>query len=421
MSARFQTIDDVYRHINAIPMFGRSGASAANFSLDSIRTFCEKIGSPHLQTPSVHVAGTNGKGTTCRILASIYQSAGYKTGLFTSPHLIDYRERFVINGEMIPKEILLEFFQRFESEIETYPLTYFELSAAIAFWYFCDQNIDIAIYETGLGGRLDATNIVYPLVSVITSIGLDHTNILGGTIEEIAAEKAGIIKPGKPVVTGTLPAKAEEVVDIMRKRANSEWIDTAQIPESHTILSETGKSVKPSTLAEKINLPVVYSVIRCLSEQYPVSLVYLQEGLEEWQKRFPGGSSFRQLHPDMKWYFDGAHNRDSLLLLIRQLQEVAPLSQWTFVLAMMSDKLNSETASLISKTGSIFYYTIDSERAAGEEQYKEYFQQANKLPVVSGILDSGWIVNKKSELVIFGGSFYFYQTVRQWIGNIASK
>nr|WP_245212711.1 Mur ligase family protein [Rhodohalobacter sp. SW132] len=402
-------------------MFGRSGASAANFSLDSIRDFCEKIGNPHLSTPCIHVAGTNGKGTTCRILASVYQSAGYKTGLFTSPHLVEYRERISVDAQMIPDAKLVEFFQRHETELETHSLTYFELSAVIAFWYFSDQEVDIAIYETGLGGRLDATNIVKPLVSLVTSISLDHTDILGNTIAQIAAEKAGIIKPGRPVVTGNLPAEADQVIESIAEKVKSEWIKAAQIPEYHTMITGSGDAARPFLLSEKLNLPIVYSVVRCLSEQYPVSLLSLQDGLDEWQKRYPDGASFRQLHPDLQWYYDGAHNTDSLSLLIRQLKEIAPLDQWTFVLAMMSDKLNSKTASLVSKTGSLYYYPINSERAAGEEQYQKYFKYATKLPVKDEDLETGWIVNKKTELVIFGGSFYFYQTVRRWMGNIIAQ
>ncbi|REL33613.1 hypothetical protein DYD21_09400 [Rhodohalobacter sp. SW132] len=421
MSTRFQTADDVYGYIDSIPMFGRSGASAANFSLDSIRDFCEKIGNPHLSTPCIHVAGTNGKGTTCRILASVYQSAGYKTGLFTSPHLVEYRERISVDAQMIPDAKLVEFFQRHETELETHSLTYFELSAVIAFWYFSDQEVDIAIYETGLGGRLDATNIVKPLVSLVTSISLDHTDILGNTIAQIAAEKAGIIKPGRPVVTGNLPAEADQVIESIAEKVKSEWIKAAQIPEYHTMITGSGDAARPFLLSEKLNLPIVYSVVRCLSEQYPVSLLSLQDGLDEWQKRYPDGASFRQLHPDLQWYYDGAHNTDSLSLLIRQLKEIAPLDQWTFVLAMMSDKLNSKTASLVSKTGSLYYYPINSERAAGEEQYQKYFKYATKLPVKDEDLETGWIVNKKTELVIFGGSFYFYQTVRRWMGNIIAQ
>ena len=191
----FNSINDVYKWLNEIPMFGKTGASAANFSLRSIRRFCAELGNPQDTYPTIHVAGTNGKGTTCQMLASVCQSAGYKTGLYTSPHLLDYRERFRVNAAQITEQDLLRFFRRFDELLKRYSLTYFEISTAIAFWFFEQQKVDIAIIETGLGGRLDATNIITPEVSVITSVGLDHTDILGDSLGKIAKEKGGIIKP----------------------------------------------------------------------------------------------------------------------------------------------------------------------------------------------------------------------------------
>ncbi|MFO7848119.1 MAG: Mur ligase family protein, partial [Balneolaceae bacterium] len=205
MSGHYRNYKDVLHKLESIPMFGRQGKSAANFSLEPIRNFCEKLGNPQNKFRSVHVAGTNGKGTTCRMLASVYQEAGYRTGLYTSPHLADYRERFTVNSKWIPKQYLLRFFQEHSGLIESHKLTYFELSTAVAYWYFSEMETDVAILETGLGGRLDATNIVKPMVTVITSVGLDHTDLLGDTVEMIAAEKAGIIKPNTPVVAGQVP------------------------------------------------------------------------------------------------------------------------------------------------------------------------------------------------------------------------
>ncbi|MEX2602115.1 MAG: Mur ligase family protein, partial [Balneolaceae bacterium] len=216
MSGRFTTAEDLHNYLESIPMFGRVGASATRFVLDYMEEFSRRMGNPQNGFRSIHVAGTNGKGTTCQMLASVYMEAGYRVGLYTSPHLTRIHERFRVNDETITDEELLEFFRRYERDLEEVPLTYFELSTAIAFWYLNRQNVDLAIIETGLGGRLDATNVITPEVSVITSISLDHTDFLGNTIGEIAREKAGIIKSGRPVVTGSLP---EEALVVIRETA----------------------------------------------------------------------------------------------------------------------------------------------------------------------------------------------------------
>ncbi|CAN5249215.1 folylpolyglutamate synthase/dihydrofolate synthase family protein [soil metagenome] len=421
MKTSYRSIDDVYARLDNIPMFGQKGRAAANFSLDSIRLFADKMGNPHLNVPSIHAAGTNGKGTTCRILSSIYQSAGYKTGVFTSPHLIDFRERFMINAEMISEQELLKFFRIHEELIDEIPLTYFELSTAIAFWYFSDQNTDIAIYETGLGGRLDATNILQPLVSVITSVGLDHMDILGSTIEEIAKEKAGIIKPDTQVVTGHLSQKAFKIVKRIAKQQGSTCVNAISGAVTQLLKTADPAGSWNEVLSEKYNKPIAIAVTNCLSERYPVSLENLRIGLELWRERYPTGVSFQQLHPELQWYFDGAHNVEAIKLLMCQLREIAPLSDWTFVLAMMGDKLNEDIGKQVSETGIVFYYSIKSERAASEKQMKFILADASKFPLRDDNMPADdWIQKYKSELVIFGGSFYFYQTVKQWMGNIAT-
>ncbi|MGK7389609.1 MAG: bifunctional folylpolyglutamate synthase/dihydrofolate synthase, partial [Candidatus Cyclobacteriaceae bacterium M2_1C_046] len=191
----FNSIESVNSYLESIPKFQTSGKSAANFDLDHFKKFCNELGNPESKYPTIHVAGTNGKGSTCQILASIYQRAGYRVGMYTSPHLLNFSERFKINGIEISDAKLVEFFNAFESQLKKNGLSYFEISTAIAFWYFASQQVDLAIIEVGLGGRLDATNIIKPEVSVITNISLDHTDILGDSVNEIAREKAGIIKP----------------------------------------------------------------------------------------------------------------------------------------------------------------------------------------------------------------------------------
>src|SRR5690554_94286 len=192
-----ETIDYLY---DRLPMFSKQGKSAIKKDLVNIKKLCGTLGNPHQQFKSIHVAGTNGKGSTSHMLAAVLQTAGYKTGLYTSPHLLDFRERIRVNGEMISKEEVVYFVEQHKTLIEEIEPSFFEVTVAMAFYIFAKQGVDFAIIETGLGGRLDSTNIINPIISIITNISLDHVNILGNNLQEIAKEKAGIIKENTPVV-----------------------------------------------------------------------------------------------------------------------------------------------------------------------------------------------------------------------------
>jgi len=211
-----QTIEYLYERL---PMFTRIGAAAYKKDLHNTIALLEALGNPHQHFKSIHVAGTNGKGSTSHMMAAIMQAHGYKTGLYTSPHLVDFRERIKINGEWIAADFIVDFTNRIKPIIEEIDPSFFEVTVAMAFEWFAQQQVDIAIIETGLGGRLDSTNIITPELSIITNIGWDHMNLLGNTLQEIASEKAGIIKPNIPVVIGeTLP----ETKTIFQKKALAE-------------------------------------------------------------------------------------------------------------------------------------------------------------------------------------------------------
>ncbi len=207
---KIRTYKDSLDYIfSKLPIFQRVGPKALKYDLSNIIKLIEAIGNPHLKFKSIHIAGTNGKGTTSHALASIFQQAGYKTGLYTSPHYKDFRERIKIDGKFIMRSYLKSFIIKHQELIEKIKPSYFELSVALAFKYFADMKVDIAIIEVGLGGRLDSTNIIAPLLSVITNISIDHTQTLGNTLAEIATEKAGIIKHNIPVVIGEKQAECE--------------------------------------------------------------------------------------------------------------------------------------------------------------------------------------------------------------------
>lgn len=222
-----ETLDFLF---TSMPSFQRVGGDAYKPGLERIISFCQHLGNPQRNYYTIHVAGTNGKGSVSHMLASILQQAGYRTGLFTSPHLSDFRERIRVDGEMIPKQKVVNFVDKHKTKMQELDLSFFEMTAAMAFDYFDQSDVEVAVIETGLGGRLDATNIIVPILSVITNIGMEHTEFLGDTIEKIASEKAGIIKKSVPIIlgeasdayNGVFEARAEE----LRSRliyAEKEW------------------------------------------------------------------------------------------------------------------------------------------------------------------------------------------------------
>jgi dihydrofolate synthase/folylpolyglutamate synthase len=196
-----------------LPMYSRIGMAAFKKDLTNTIVLCDFLGNPHKKFKSIHVAGTNGKGSVSHMLAAILQTAGYKTGLYTSPHLKDFRERIRVNGSMINEEFVIEFTEKINPQIEKINPSFFEITVAMAFEYFAKQEVDITVVEVGLGGRLDSTNIITPELSVITNIGRDHMNILGDTLKKIAFEKGGIIKPGIPAVIGEVIPETKPVFE----------------------------------------------------------------------------------------------------------------------------------------------------------------------------------------------------------------
>lgn len=240
-----ETIKYLY---NATPQFERIGAAAYKPGLDTARALDEVFGNPHRQYPAIHVAGTNGKGSTCHTLAAILQSQGYRTGLYTSPHLIDFRERMRVNGEMISEDEVIDFVTRYQEVNRVLSPSFFELTTIMAFEFFARRNVDIAVIETGLGGRLDTTNIINPILSVITNISMDHTTQLGDTPAKIAFEKAGIIKRGVPVVIGNsagegvkevFTAKAEEMEAPVIFAGERKYFDDAERSAEHILYRGT--------------------------------------------------------------------------------------------------------------------------------------------------------------------------------------
>jgi dihydrofolate synthase / folylpolyglutamate synthase len=424
----FNTVEEVESYLNSIPKFSTKGISAANFNLDRMKAFCDLMGNPENTFPSIHVAGTNGKGTTCQMLASVYQSAGFNTALYTSPHLIHVKERFKVNGNEIDDASLLEFFTLFGESVKDAELTFFELTTAIAFWYFKKAEVDIAVIETGLGGRLDATNVINPIVSIITSIGMDHADVLGNSLELIAGEKAGIIKNGRPVIAGILPDVGMEVVKRKAEAEGSKLYRASEcMPffENGNIVLNTPESVimlKASSRkkVDAVNTAMAWLCVYAVHDQFDVSADQFKQGIEQMDELYPNHAHFEKLLPDREWYFDGAHNAEAVKILTDELLSRASAEKWTVVLSFMKDKLNRDVALLWNQFPSILIYTQDSERSARDEEMKQFFPHARVInsDYWTGKID---LEQSKSELVIFSGSFYFYEKVRRWMGTMVAQ
>ncbi|HEU0136263.1 MAG TPA: folylpolyglutamate synthase/dihydrofolate synthase family protein [Flavobacterium sp.] len=300
---------------NRLPMYQSHGASAYKEDLDNTIKLCDYLGNPQDQLKFIHVAGTNGKGSTSHMIASILQEAGYKTGLYTSPHLKDFRERIKINGVDIPESYVTDFISKHKDFFEANELSFFEMTVGLAFDYYVNQQVDIAIIEVGLGGRLDATNVITPLISVITNIGIDHTQILGNTIELIAAEKAGIIKEGVPVVIGERTKETKVIFREKAKASNSEIY----------FASKLIKDDLPSDLIgnyQVANKKTALQTIRVLQLQdfFHISEQHIYEGLQKVIVNTGLRGRWQQLHSNPKVICDTAHNRHGLEIVLEQVK-----------------------------------------------------------------------------------------------------
>lgn len=365
-----QTIEYLYKQL---PMFSRIGVAAYKKDLHNTIEFCRALGDPQHKFKSIHIAGTNGKGSTSHMIAAVLQEAGYKTGLYTSPHIKDFGERIRINGLMIDREFVIDFVQRTKHLSDEINPSFFELTVAMAFDYFAKEKVDIAVIETGLGGRLDSTNVISPLLSVITNIGYDHTNILGNTIPEIAFEKAGIIKENTPVIIGeSLP----ETATIFEKKAaemNAEIFFTQQkyvvqnIESTgsflictilNTINNEISKVQTCLTgLYQSKNICTVLQAIDVLNKiGFIVTEKAINSGLEQVKKLTGLSGRWEIIQSRPTVILDVAHNEDGIKQVLQQLNVNYPASHIHFVLGFVHDKDVSKVLALFP-VDATYYFT----------------------------------------------------------------
>ena len=334
---------------NQLPMYQLQGASAYKKDLTNAYLLANYLGNPQKTLKCIHVAGTNGKGSTSHMLASILQEAGYKVGLYTSPHLKDYRERIKINGIEISEDFVCDFINKNKSFFEANDMSFFEMTVGLAFDYFAKEKVDIAVIEVGMGGRLDATNIITPLVSVITNIGLDHTQFLGNTLEAIAFEKAGIIKPGIPVVIGEYTSETKPVFLAKAKENNSEiYFASELISENY-----------PSDLIgdyQVHNKKTVLETITILNSQKEIKISdnQIKSGLLNVIKNTGLQGRWQQLGEYPKIICDTAHNKNGLEIVMKQIQK-EKFDTLHIVLGVVNDKDLDEILPLFP-TNAIYYF-----------------------------------------------------------------
>ncbi|SHJ16845.1 dihydrofolate synthase / folylpolyglutamate synthase [Mesonia phycicola] len=400
MASYQETLDWMFQQL---PMYQRQGKTAFKKDLTNILNFSKRLNHPHKNYKTIHVGGTNGKGSTSHMLASILQEAGYKVGLYTSPHLKDYRERIKINGEMVSKSFVLEFIEQHKSFLEREQLSFFEMSVAMAFQYFSEESVDVAVIEVGLGGRLDSTNIIIPEVSVITNIGLDHTQFLGETFSEIAFEKAGIIKKNIPVVIGeTLP----ETKVVFEAAANTN--ESSIFFAEETNFSEIESDLKGSY--QKYNIRTVLNVIEVLkSQSFTVNKEVVKKGLANVVNNTGLRGRWDILQSNPKVICDTAHNKEGLQFVLDQLQK-ENYKELHIVLGVVNDKDLDSVLPLFPTNATYYFSKPNIPRGLDAEKLKKFSKKYNLFGEAYFSVNSAYLaaleVVNGSDLIFVGGSTF---------------
>ena len=384
-------------------MFQRQGKTAFKKDLTNIQAFCNVLGNPQNKYPAIHVAGTNGKGSTSHMIASVLQTAGYKTGLYTSPHLKDFRERIRVNGVPVDKTSVVDFIATHQAFLEKQQLSFFELTVGMAFDYFSTQQVDIAVVEVGLGGRLDSTNIINPLVSVITNIGLDHTQFLGETLKEIAFEKGGIIKPHTPVIVGEYQ---EEVFGVFEELATA--------VESPIFVADKLITEKFDTdllgVYQRKNAKTAVQSLRLLENKgFVFSDEQLRAGLGSVARKTGIKGRWQILGEKPKIICDTAHNKEGLESVMAQLGQ-EEFNQLHIVLGVVKDKDLADILVRFPAQAHYYFCKPDIPRGlAANELEKEARAQGLKGDVY-GSVSEAFLAAKKAaaseDLIYVGGSTF---------------
>ncbi|HET9057483.1 MAG TPA: folylpolyglutamate synthase/dihydrofolate synthase family protein [Chitinophagaceae bacterium] len=418
-----QTIDYLF---SRLPMFSRIGVAAYKKDLTNTVKLCETLGNPHTKFKTIHVGGTNGKGSTSHMLASILQTAGYKTGLYTSPHLKDFRERIKVNGKMVSKSFVTEFTERIKPLAEIIQPSFFEITVAMAFEYFARQKVDVAIIEVGLGGRLDSTNIITPELSVITNIGWDHMNMLGDTLQKIAIEKAGIIKPSIPVVIGETNRETKDVFVKKAAEYNApisfadqrRYVSNWQM-EGHHLLTEVVTKEKQDHQTYLLDLTGIYQIKNILTVLEAVSILktkgwqleeqVIKKALSHTKKITGLHGRWEIIHQNPTIVLDVGHNVDGIKQLIQQL-ETLDAPHIHIVIGMVKDKDIAAVLSLLPPKANYYFTKAQIPRALPENELSRAAHKigltGNPYPDVNAALKKALQEADKKDIILVCGSVF---------------
>lgn len=419
-----ETLDYLF---TSLPTFQQDGALAYKPGLERVSEFCRKIGNPQRSYFVIHVAGTNGKGSVSNMLASVLQQAGYQVGLYTSPHLTDFRERIRINGEMISKQKVVNFVSKYRKDMEECELSFFEMTTAMAFDYFAQNDVEVAVIETGLGGRLDATNIVIPAVSVITNVGLEHTDLLGDSLPKIAREKGGIIKKSIPVVVGEKSSAYNLVIEDIATDRHSTVIYAEQAFECHRQQHEGAVQVfdmirtrdnQQYTLRipllgeyQRQNVATVCAVADYLHENTPLSISRraFVEGMRDTTLITGFRGRWQTLSNAPTVICDTAHNAHGIRLVAKQLEEIKQGKLYC-VMGFCEDKNITEMLALMPKGAHYIFTRAESRRAATVEHISAIASALNLdfecQPTVATAVERAKSLASGDDTIFIGGSTF---------------
>jgi dihydrofolate synthase/folylpolyglutamate synthase len=418
-----QTIEYLFTRL---PIFSRIGAAAYKADLINIQALSKQLDNPERKFKSIHVAGTNGKGSTSHMLAAILQKAGYKTGLYTSPHLHDFRERIRIDGHMIPEKNVIAFTERISHFIEQNEPSFFEITVAMAFEWFAKEEIDIAVIEVGLGGRLDSTNIIRPEVSVITNISYDHMDLLGNTLQKIAFEKAGIIKPGIPVVIGEEQADIKNVflqsADVngspiyfaSQKRFPGEWRTEGQL--LYVQLTEIHNNNKKNFLLDLPglyqlkNIVTVAEVVSVLNQNgFNISDVAMQQGLKQVKSLTGLHGRWDILHENPLVVTDVGHNEEGMKAIANQIENTSH-DELHIIIGLVKDKAIEHILRPLPKMANYYFTRAQIPRALPETELAEKAEklglQGQSFPHVKQALEAALLKANSKDLILVCGSVF---------------
>jgi dihydrofolate synthase/folylpolyglutamate synthase len=419
--ALWMNYSEAIQYLYGLRLFG------AKFGLENTFQLAALAGNPQARLRFIHVAGTNGKGSTCAMLESIYRAAGFRVGLFTSPHLVSFRERIQVNRQLVSEADVVRLVEALQPWLKQFPAdhhpTFFEVVTVMALNFFAEQKCDLVIWETGLGGRLDATNIVTPLASVITNIQFDHQQWLGDTLEKIAAEKAGIIKPGVPVITAADEPEALAVIEKTAREKNAPLINVGQAsslsPSQETKKLETGKMPVLPLPGEhqKLNAALALATVETLQRKIPVSAAAIRTGLETVQ--WPGRLQLVQTESGQAILLDGAHNVAGAKALLSALEKNFTAARRTLILGVLQDKdWRHICETLAPMAGRIFTVPVASERTADARELAVACRAANPAAEIAACdsLRRALDLAASDRFVVVTGSLYLVGEALELLG-----